>query len=285
MATAAHEDRRRDFAVAACGAATSVLTAVLLWWIDRSTGFALYTFTVWLVVPAGAVLAGLAAASGYYAGARLIHVRPTAALRLWAVGISIGTFFLVHWLGYAVADDEGVRAADVVSFGGYLDAVLRSSSFEFRLETTALAETGELGALGYVAAGLQIVGFALGGLVMPQLLAGIPFCRPCGRYMASRARMSRWSVNALDAAGAVRRFRGEFESGDPQEAVDALAEFGQRKEMKTSRVRIDVALMRCARCRDSVLLVSRQQREDEEWSEVEGSVVRLVHRGGLTLRR
>ena len=69
-----------DFIVAGCRLATSALTALILLWIDLKFGFALYTWTVWFVIPVGAILAGFAGASGYYAGSWWFGRRPTRLL-------------------------------------------------------------------------------------------------------------------------------------------------------------------------------------------------------------
>ena len=63
--------------VALAGLATSILTAVAVAVFDRITGFNLFTFAVWAIVPAGAGLCGFAAASGYYFAAKFLHQRPT----------------------------------------------------------------------------------------------------------------------------------------------------------------------------------------------------------------
>ena len=57
-----------DLAVALCGLLTSLSTAVVLWWIGMRFGFAFYTYSLWLVIPVGALLTGFAGASGYYGG-------------------------------------------------------------------------------------------------------------------------------------------------------------------------------------------------------------------------
>jgi len=53
-------------AVALAGLATSLLTAIGVTVIDHFIGLNLFTFSVFVVLPAGAGLCGFAAASGYY---------------------------------------------------------------------------------------------------------------------------------------------------------------------------------------------------------------------------
>lgn len=67
----------QDLVVTAFGVVTSIATALLLFVVEQSFSVSLYTWTVWFVIPVGAMLAGFVAASGYYAGARLFGHRPT----------------------------------------------------------------------------------------------------------------------------------------------------------------------------------------------------------------
>jgi hypothetical protein len=58
--------------VALGGLITSVLCAVIVVLLDEATGFNIFTFALWLIVPVGAVLCGAVAASGYYLASRLL---------------------------------------------------------------------------------------------------------------------------------------------------------------------------------------------------------------------
>lgn len=91
----------QDLLVTAFGLATSVAIAVLLVLIEIRWELAIYTFTFWFIIPVGAIGAGLVAAGGYYLGARLFNHRPTSILLFNMLGISVGTFFLIHFLTYS----------------------------------------------------------------------------------------------------------------------------------------------------------------------------------------
>jgi hypothetical protein len=63
-------------AVGGCGFVSSVLVAMILWLIEQKFGLALYSWTFWLVVPAGALFAGFGAAGGYCFGAWSLATTP-----------------------------------------------------------------------------------------------------------------------------------------------------------------------------------------------------------------
>src|SRR5262245_35622626 len=119
--TLAASSRRsvEDLLVGACGFVTSLLTAVILWWVERQFGVAFYTWTFWLVIPVGALLSGFAGASGYYAGSWLLNHRPTRLLLLNILIASIATFFLIYYLSYSTLEIDGKIVSDYIPFGRY----------------------------------------------------------------------------------------------------------------------------------------------------------------------
>ena len=74
-------------AVAAAGLATTILTVAanaLLHWL---IGFNIFGFSVFFLVPAGAIACGFAAASGYFYAAKFFHIRPTKLLGVYPLRI------------------------------------------------------------------------------------------------------------------------------------------------------------------------------------------------------
>ena len=179
-----------DLLVGLCGFVTSLVTAVILWRVELGFGFAFYSWMFWFIVPVGALLAGFAGASGYYAGARVFNHRPTPLLLLNVLLASVGTFFTIHYLSYITSEIEGKSVSDYVSFGQYLDIAIRSTSMEFRFRATKIGATSELGGLGYGVAILQIMGFAAGGLAVYGYLMSIPYCEKCSRYFSAKGKQT-----------------------------------------------------------------------------------------------
>src|SRR5688572_481945 len=90
-----------SFGVAACGLVTSVLTALAIVVVSRMTGLDLFTFSIWVVVPVGAILTGFAAASGYYFGSLYFHKRAGLPLLLQMVVIAGLTQLLIYYMQYS----------------------------------------------------------------------------------------------------------------------------------------------------------------------------------------
>jgi hypothetical protein len=158
--------RTSDLAVSGIGLLTSVATVLLLRAIERRFGIALYGWTLWLVVPAGALCAGLVAASGYYLGARSLHARPSKILLMNILLASTATFFVIHYLHYTSAAVDNRPVSELVSFGTFMDAEIRTASMAFYYRGIKAAETGAVGHWGYGLAALQVLGSAAGGVAV-----------------------------------------------------------------------------------------------------------------------
>ena len=132
--------------VALAGLATSILTAVAVTVFDRITGFNVFTFAIWGIVPIGAGLCGFAAASGYYVAAKYLHQRPTKVLLIQMVAVAAFTQFLIYWLEYVTLTIDGRHVSDVVPFGQYLDIILTKA--HYKMGRAMQIDTGEVGSFG-----------------------------------------------------------------------------------------------------------------------------------------
>jgi hypothetical protein len=86
----------RNLAVALFGAATSVLTAVVLVFLEARTGESLFGYAPWAYVPVGALGAGFLGAIGYLLGSVALRTRPTRILLPGVVLIAAATAYLAE---------------------------------------------------------------------------------------------------------------------------------------------------------------------------------------------
>ena len=183
----------KQILVAVFGISTSLLTGIVLGLIQVYTGYAIYSLTFWFVIPVGAILAGIGAASGYYAGAKLFHQKPTGGVLLNMVGASIVAFLVVHYIPYYMLELDGFRVKDEISFWQYLDFSIRHTSLSFlRIRSS----TGELGSFwGYAYACLKLVGFSFGGFAVFAWLSQEPYCDKCSYYLKKTGQQDRFTSN------------------------------------------------------------------------------------------
>jgi hypothetical protein len=175
-----------------------------------------------------------------------------------------------------------------ISFTTYYDIQTRSMSFSKRGGKGA----GQpLGSWGYAFRALELVGFAVGGLIPAATLLSKPFCEHCQVYMKTK------SQGLLSAGVVPRKIKKQDTSG--QQAYDAelktalesglarletalghaaqadAAAFvalvtqhkSQLKEIQKQAARIDVQLNYCPRCYGGQLRAIMQTGQGEDMSQ------------------
>jgi len=262
-----------DIVVGFCGFATSLLTALILWGIEARFGFALYTWTLWLVIPVGALLSGFAGATGYYAGSWFFGHRPTRLLLLNIVIASVGTFFTIHYLSYITLQIEGKQVSDYIPFWQYLDIAIKSTSMEFRFRGAAkLGSTGELGSWGYATAALQVIGFAVGGFAVYAHLVSKPYCDKCSRYLSGKGRRVRYAGDAEGLQAAAARFLTSVANGDILPAIQEHKDssgFGTSSPPKDCHLRSVVEVRHCKKCETHWVKFSVEKLVGDDWKEIQ----------------
>jgi hypothetical protein len=257
----------QDLMVAGMGAFTSILTAFILLYAEEYSGFSFYTWSFWFIIPAGAILSGCVAASGYYFGARLFNVRPTYILLLNVVGISIGTFFLIHRLSYEFMEIKGVPISDIIPFWTYLSVVIEHTSLTFSWRATQLGSTGEMGGLGYIHAVIQIIGFALGGLFIYIHLQSIPYCGACSRFLKMKGKQVRYSMDANGFKDLLILMNIAFQAGSIQDAVNKHAQ--SENAPKDGHLRSDLELWKCMGCGVNIVQYKCHKKTGQDrWEEL-----------------
>lgn len=269
------------------GLSTSLAMAVLLSWVGRESGVAFHTYTLWFFIPAGALLSGFLAASGFFAGARLWHCRPSLPLLPTMVLASLGSYVMTHWLDYYYMRVEGIRVADYLSFFEYLRVATPHQSL--RVHVAGVGMLGgrpmELGMLGYGYSALQVLGFAVGALATFAHLAASPYCDACQRYFSGKLKTVRYWTDRTALQDFVGRFFDLVQAGNVLEAISAHAvEAGAEKfDPKAHFLATAVRMRECRSCGRIHLAFVAQAREPRgEWASVKGtefSTVADVGRG------
>lgn len=260
----------QDLVISLCGFLTSLLTAVILWWVESRFGVAIYSFTAWFVIPIGAILAGLAAASGYYASARLLNYQPTRLLLATVVLASVGTFFAIHYLLYFTMEVEGHFVRDYISFWKFLDVEIRSTSIAIRRGSREITQTDELGGLGYAMAVLQVAGFATGGILAYAKLTSIPYCRRCSRYLTEKVEEYRFTRDPEAMAACATEILNAFGSGEVAGAIEKHRAFGDAEYESGHVLRSVIESRRCAKCGRHWVQYTVGKKRDSKWKEISG---------------
>ena len=163
------------------GLATTALALVGVYVLDAKTDFHIMGWYANYILPIGAVLVGVAASSGYGLASWFSGIKITRSL-LWIVlALQLAAYFATQYIGFKSLNLVHRNGAPV-GFVEYFDVMARS--FAWKQDNGSPGKP--LGAWGYAFRGLEIVGFAAGGLIVPLVLRKKPYCQACQRYMRTR---------------------------------------------------------------------------------------------------
>ncbi len=200
------------------GIVTTIISLALIWFLN-SIGFYLFGLTVLFVVPAGALLFGAVAGSGYAIGSQFTGVKVGGGLLVLIAALLVGGYGTAQYLDYkawtgnqqqsfqdaieqfkaagkAAALENGEQFDEAafdeafkqdmkpkpIGFLEYYDSTTRNMSFGEVVEFEGDQRGAPLGILGYGFRLLEILGFSLGGLIAPLALRASPYCRECQIY-------------------------------------------------------------------------------------------------------
>lgn len=272
------ETKRPGLFVILAGLITTTMTMVILFYLNK-TELQAMGFYLYAVIPVGAILVGLVAGSGYGIASYLTGAKIGKGLLLLVILIQVVAYFVAQYFEYIEALRR-VRPQDQPTFLEFFDLVTRQFAFERNGKQP-------FGMWGYAMRGLEIAGFAGGGLIAPAVLRAVAYCEKCQVYRKSQelgllpAGIKPRKIKKKDVAGK-QQYEQEVEAAmdaglqlleDLQEAVDRNdpqafrvvmeQHKSQQKEIGKLTGRLLLALQRCPRCQESQVVVSMATGQGE----------------------
>ncbi len=252
------------------GGALTIALALAGVWLAGRSGVNVMGWYANYVLPVGAVLVGLVAASGFGIASYASGTKVTGLLLVTVTAMLFGGYWLAQYVDFRLAFPAGATLAngEPASFFDYYDAVTHSFHW---------VEKGKpgrpFGAFGYLMRLGEVVGFVGGGVIVPFALRKMPYCDACRVYMRSplvaripagvtwkkinakkqpqeaRAQDER-AQQALDAAQAKLQAITAASAKDGPALEQALEEHGPKnaKAVEKLSARIWVRLVHCRRC-------------------------------------
>ncbi len=212
-----HVSRTPYLFVLPLGIITSMVALAGVYWLDKNVpDFHVMGWYANYVIPAGAIIVGLAAGSGYGIASWLSGVRISRSL-LWTVlllqtAAYVGAEYVEYRDVMGQFENAGVGLVQdqrLPTFLEYYDFKARSFAWKAKNGNGAGAP---LGGWGYFFVLLGAAGFILGGFLAPAILIAVPYCDGCQRYM------SRKRLGVVPAAVPVRKIAKKDTAA--QEAYD-----------------------------------------------------------------
>jgi hypothetical protein len=115
--------------------------------------------------------------------------------------------------------DDGRKASELVDFANYVDLALTKA--HMRVGRGGI-DTGEVGQMGYALAGVEFVGFLIGGAATFLFIKGLPRCAGCGSYLRKLKTKKTKELTFNEADKIVELFRtGDLINGARGDGVGA----------------------------------------------------------------
>ena len=282
------------FTVLMSGLITTAFTLGGVYWLSRSTDDVhIMGWYANYVIPAGAMIVGAAASSGYAIASWLTGTRISRALLAAVLLIQTGAYVAAEYVEYIDVMDtlrqRGLLVGQEPSFPQYYD--FKARSFAWKPEGKG-NQPQPMGGWGYIFVLLGAAGFIVSGLFSPALLYKVPYCELCQRYMkrkvlgvlpasvpakkiakkdqsAQEAYAKEQELAVVKADAALARLRAAIEEGSIDTAKQELRAAGAVKANEKLPRRVRVTLAWCKGCREGRIILTQVSGAGKELQAVE----------------
>jgi hypothetical protein len=196
------------------------------------------------------------------------------------VVVAAATMLLIYYLDYATfVLDDGRSASDLVDFASYVDLVLTKAHMRVG---RGGHDTGEVGQMGYYLAGIEFIGFLIGGAGTFFLIKGLWRCSNCGSYLR-KLKTKKTKELTFDEASKITEL---LKDGDLEtvEYVMAWVPPERTLDRKGEKALISFDLLGCPKCETEVISASVTAFNGQEWKDVPALTTRRDLSSGLSLR-
>jgi hypothetical protein len=190
-------------------AASFALTAALILLVDSLSGVNLFGLMWWGIVPIGALVTGLLAASGSYFGALKLNVKPSGltagVMLIAAASVQVALYYARY---VRATTEDGQPIAELVSFSRFVGWMLEQTKYSVIVYgyRPGGADGGlGVGAFGYVLAGLQFLALIAGAAIVYVILADKPYCDRCAKFLRPVSKLELWLRGGAEVLSELRK--------------------------------------------------------------------------------
>lgn len=171
------------------GALSCIAAAFLNFYIQELTTINIFSFSIFFLLPVGAIFVGMAATSGYYLSALMTHRMLDKYDFITMVGMAAIGMILIYGIGYYFDVEKSGLGGDI-TFWQYVAFVVKNATFHVQITKFPLfTKLGSMGKFGYLFLLIRFVGFIVGGAITFLLLVGADTCTKCSKYMRHKKKL------------------------------------------------------------------------------------------------
>jgi hypothetical protein len=202
------KSNKRPMAVVACGVLSTALVLLGVYVVQAYENENIMGWYANYVIPAGAIIVGLAASTGYGIASWATGVKIRRGLLGVIVGLQLFAYFAAHYIEFrshgVLVYKSSMRA---VTFPEYFHLTTTNLAWKSERRSDSTPDIGRhyrggvpvnggqedeetgtaLGGLGYLVRLGELLGFVGGSLIVPVALLGHPYCELCQLYMKRKS--------------------------------------------------------------------------------------------------
>jgi hypothetical protein len=205
----------------------------------------LYEWSLWQGGEAGESMAALLSSGASSSGVRL---RPTGDAKADGIGAGV----------------QGVMAAQDLTQSGPGRQLTEMSHGVDTLGTIIRAHRRQWFMLS-----LQIIGFALGGVLAFFHLRSVTYCKDCMLLLSKKGEQTRYFSRARDMRSSVDEVLTKARDKQLQQAIQAHLAKGANRDGNWSEYCSTLEIQRCLRCRTHVLDFRTKHKQEKVWKPIE----------------
>ena len=168
-----------NLTVALVGVAVMIIVSAIFSLIQVYTNINLISFSLWFVIPLGALFIGGIAASGFYYSSVIFNIKANTVFIITVVFCSsLLSIILMYYIDYQFYLSEPFTNTKL-AFLRYIEIQITTSGLYIGKLHTGFV-TGKVGSIGYVLSSIHFFGFLISSLLVSISME--PYCPECRKY-------------------------------------------------------------------------------------------------------
>ena len=269
----------RDFGTHLLGLITTLITIGAVVWVELNWDFVIYSFTFFVIIPVGACFVGLGSASGYYIGAKLLHLPTSKTLTYGILFNAISSFYLLYYIPYYLLEVNGQLIREVIDFIPYLKYALTEYSISFLRSKTS---TGTVGSWGYAITFIQFLGFILSSMVVVRKLEEEPYCEDCSKYYSEKLNHKKYYNDSEKIITDYTLLSSLMNLGTSDKIGSLYKHMGYSSVLE-SHLSLDYKIYICD-CKNYYMSLSMSKLSDDDFEIIDKTLIHTITKDKVSLK-
>lgn len=270
---------------------TLAVTTIVTAFANQALNTSIQGFSLWIIIPIGAILIGGLAASGIFIGQKISKGTLKSYFFAFAIIAGVASFFTTTYVDYHLSveaikteyseyidrfsEEEKQEFWDEVSFSKYLENIYNNSTISLSSRSNKSTKI-ENNLVSIASFWLSVIGAGLGGLFVTSMAIGDRTkCKKCRQYRDLKYTIKTDYENFDDIVKAVE------ESKDLGKTIsEFLNKYPNDKKLYKRPPHVTVKIMRCRKCGEGEVVIEQTAMANGQETKV-GNLVKKLSANNL----